>query len=1360
MASLFEDLQQRKQEREQYLANNPNPNRLQKPIDYSPEANRQKVANVAGSAGGLYTGSVGLGGDVEGVGKAYNNSAGVLDLVRMYVSKSLPIPEELKKQIAPNVAKPAFLAELNRIFEESDTFLTNSLDAREDLTNFFSDDGLGNSVLKNTPIGNNGIGDLLKEADEGAWLTGEILAPIPIPKFGKFVKNQAEDFINTGNNIGDKVVDNVVQTTKNVRDAGKSIYQTLEEGMSPELVTPDGQTVKVGDVDFDNQPLKSAEYMDESGNNPTTGNQVVDNQHLEDYNRGLEEALETEKITSGSDTLNPVQIEKVKNRFVEDFYDKNPNYVEEGVIRVDQDGNSVLRKADEVEAIELADKPLFKNNKRKGSQDTSELYNGETLGLQDKLDRTYSVDELINGSSLERLVGKDVLDKTQIRLVFPNILAGEKTGSRLTTRQIRERIMAEGTPEASFSNGTTGAGSRRGGYVDELNWEKSLFNWVEETGGVAKNADVMEELDQFFKSEMIKNPTTGKVVRNKAELDKLPALVRMKIMREAERLATVEGVNQWAMKNKNQLMKFDASNVEPLMATRQIKYDGKTLKEWVKELEADNLTNNVAKSLEDMLKNAYKETADDFVPINIDAQMRQIAEGVNPTTGQPFKSFKLDEKGFIHELEGHLNQRVNMGNRGGAQRSFLKDADIMPNEMKYFNRGLVRKYNYNKYRGLKGESEARNLERESGSTNKELAQSGRSGFDVYPKEVKVHEGTNGVTRTLEDPISNVVGAPIKNFGTKVVDGYGAETLVLRDIKRILKNPSEYKKLLGQVEERLNATKYDLNFDAPMPIQHIEAKIGEHLENTPKNPHPEVGDRFEVEFAGGLEAKKLADIEAMKNGSILPMIWDSSSANYYIRSVSGHTFKYPKEFMTHGGDDFSRVIKNQEQGIGGASNYDVVKMIRNRVDEVRKLNLEKGGSGDVFLMTRRMSPYRTGGNHPMDFSVQPTQLSLAILDNQPLAKADIARLDKSIRDMPVTKNKVTTYPFKSFKGVMSPKGRDQLFGIGKVGTSAGNLRKAFMNRMAIKQNQKAFHFNIEDVDMALTDPALRGVPYGYMGNAIIKAPDEGIKVVKGKNASYPYDFGGKYFGTMNHNFHMRTLYGKQYDEVLEELTKKNKDREKPKTIEAVHSQVVDALSKRKDLNQSSIYVDNDVYETLKGLQRPLEQSMDADVGLLQTESSAKTSINKSKMATPFKKIDWKEGEVNLDYGGGKFDNADEYLQTKGARNLVFDPFNRSAEHNAEIIKQTNKNPADTGTMTNVLNVIDSEASQIEALTNLSEGVKDGGKVYISVYEGSRTGKGKKTSSGYQQNKKTKDYLKTVQQVFPNAKLEKGMIVATN
>ena len=1398
MASLFEDLQQRKQEREQYLANNPNPNRLQKPIDYSPEANRQKVANVAGAGGGLYTGAVGLGGDVEGVGKAYSNSAGILDLVRMYVSKALPIPQELKKQIAPNVAKPEFLAELNRIFEESDTSLTNSLDAREDLTNFFSNDGLGNSVLKNTPIGNNGIGDLLKEADEGAWLTGEIFAPIPIPKYGKFVKNQAEDFINTGNNIGDKVVDNVVQTTKNVRDAGKSIYQTLEEGMSPELVTPDGQTIKVSDVAFDNQPLKSAEYFDENGMNEVTGNRAVDSQHLEDYSRGLEEALETEKITSGSDTLNPVQIEKVKNKFVEDFYGKNEKYIDEGIIRVDQDGRTVIRKADNIQAKELNNKPLFSGAGTKGSTNTDELFGSDGTGRTPVLNdtdismRTFSVNELIEGSSLERLVGKDITDLTEVRVAYPNILAKEaKTGKQMTASEIVDEIdgihTRDGnryiTPDASFSSGTSFGGIKAGKYLDEANFDKATLGWIEETGGVASNARVMQEINKMIESGIFVKPKDPKKIKSrfdapytnidtKAKFDRLPPLLKQKMYNEAERLATLEEINQWAYKNRKQLARYDETNIEPLMVTRALKYDGELLKTWANLIKRGDIHIDEKGVVSQSARKKPYET-----------QIRELALGINPITGKKFSSFKVDEQTFIHELENHLNQRVHQGNRGGGSQRLMNVARIDDAEMQYFNQDAVSKYDFNQYQGLKGESEARFGERSWKDTNEELVETGQSGFDIIPKE---RHKSRGVPYYLkeQDYKNSTDYRPIENSISRIVAGSASqEKDILKLVKQMMKDPAKFEfNIRNALLRAKGQNPYDLEFNAPMPTNAKEAKIGTHLENTPKNPHPEVGDRFEVEFANGLEAKRLADIEAMKNGSILPMIWDSSSANYYIRSVSGHTFKYPKAFMTHGGDDFSRVIKNQERGIGGASNYEVVKTIRDRVDQVRKLNLEKGGSGDVFLMTRRMSPYRTGGNHPMDFSVQPTQLSLAILDNQPLAKADIARLDNSIREQHVMKEvkengkkvKVKTYPFKNFKGVMTPKGRDQLFGLGKVGTSAGNLRKAFMNRMAVKQNQKAFHFNIEDLDMALTDPALRGVPYGYMGNAIIKAPDEGIKIVKGENASYPYDFGGKYFGTMNHNFHMRTLYGKQYDEVLEELTKKNKEREKPKTVEAVHSQVVDALSKRKNLNQSSIFVDNDVYETLKSLQRPLEQSMDVG-GLLETKdlwgypnqkiSSADTSINSSKPANAFTKLltkdAFKKGSKNLDIGGGRFDNVNTLLQEKaGATNIVYDPFNRTKAHNAEAVKKMAGGKSDTVTINNTLNVIEDTPNQIRVLEQAKDAVKKNGKVYISVYEGDRTGVGRPTSKGWQRNEKVEDYLETVKQVFPEARIENKIIVIDN
>ena len=53
--------------------------------------------------------------------------------------------------MARQSGKRSFTEELGRIFDESDTTIHNSMDAREDLTNFFDDDGLGKlSAYKHT----------------------------------------------------------------------------------------------------------------------------------------------------------------------------------------------------------------------------------------------------------------------------------------------------------------------------------------------------------------------------------------------------------------------------------------------------------------------------------------------------------------------------------------------------------------------------------------------------------------------------------------------------------------------------------------------------------------------------------------------------------------------------------------------------------------------------------------------------------------------------------------------------------------------------------------------------------------------------------------------------------------------------------------------------------------------------------------------------------------------------------------------------------------------------------------------------------------------------------------------------------
>lgn len=156
-----------------------------------------------------------------------------------------------------------------------------------------------------------------------------------------------------------------------------------------------------------------------------------------------------------------------------------------------------------------------------------------------------------------------------------------------------------------------------------------------------------------------------------------------------------------------------------------------------------------------------------------------------------------------------------------------------------------------------------------------------------------------------------------------------------------------------------------------------------------------------------------------------------------------------------------------------------------------------------------------------------------------------------------------------------------------------------------------------------------------------------------------------------------------------------------------------------------------------------------------------------------------GTINLDYGGGRYDQAVEWLKQVEVMNLVFDPFNRSQEHNREVLDILREaGGADSCTCCNVLNVIDGDKAKITALKNIKRLVKNGGKVYIQTYEGSDkvevqndkgktvkrpSGVGKTTTKGWQENKETKAYLPIVKQVFSDATYKniKGvpMIVCT-
>ena len=163
---------------------------------------------------------------------------------------------------------------------------------------------------------------------------------------------------------------------------------------------------------------------------------------------------------------------------------------------------------------------------------------------------------------------------------------------------------------------------------------------------------------------------------------------------------------------------------------------------------------------------------------------------------------------------------------------------------------------------------------------------------------------------------------------------------------------------------------------------------------------------------------------------------------------------------------------------------------------------------------------------------------------------------------------------------------------------------------------------------------------------------------------------------------------------------------------------------------------------------------------QEYTSANTSINSAKLPAIFSMVNFKPETINLDYGGGKFDNATTALEGKGVTNLVYDPYNRSSGHNKDVIDTVRKNGgADTVTCSNVLNVIKEPEARKAAIKNIYSLLKNSGTAYFTVYEGTGKGNEGPTKSGYQLNKKTGDYVEEISSVFPSVSRRGKLIIAS-
>ena len=321
-------------------------------------------------------------------------------------------------------------------------------------------------------------------------------------------------------------------------------------------------------------------------------------------------------------------------------------------------------------------------------------------------------------------------------------------------------------------------------------------------------------------------------------------------------------------------------------------------------------------------------------------------------------------------------------------------------------------------------------------------------------------------------------------------------------------------------------------------------------STPLKIDPTVGTRYEREFLGGLAEKTPLKIEDYQGASTMLMPWDSSSRNYKITSISDELL--PTPIVTHGGQDYARDLAHMEQGIAGASGLDIAKRIRDRDAIARMENIAAGGTGEILHLPVTM------GAGAENFSVMPVEGLLQIADLAKLPKSIIKEFDDSVRNFKIAKgvgeDRKITQPFKNFKGIMSEEGRVQIYSGEGIDSTAGELRKAITDRFYMKGNQERFGFNAEDLQNAIIDPSLLGVPKGYVGNTAILTTPEGMHLRPSMNRTYNTDFTGEYQGTLGQSVPAEVLFPRLFPQLMNEFANKKSD---------IRNMALGALEKRKE-----------------------------------------------------------------------------------------------------------------------------------------------------------------------------------------------------
>ena len=152
-------------------------------------------------------------------------------------------------------------------------------------------------------------------------------------------------------------------------------------------------------------------------------------------------------------------------------------------------------------------------------------------------------------------------------------------------------------------------------------------------------------------------------------------------------------------------------------------------------------------------------------------------------------------------------------------------------------------------------------------------------------------------------------------------------------------------------------------------------------------------------------------------------------------------------------------------------------------------------------------------------------------------------------------------------------------------------------------------------------------------------------------------------------------------------------------------------------------------------------------ITQEISSAATSISTlNRIYKLIPKFGYQDETIIMDYGCGKYNKNKEEAEKHGFRWFGYDPYNRSEDENKLTSKLMKLVKPHIIICSNVLNVLESDDILKDVLNQIYNYASEDTDIYITIYEGDKSGVCKVTTKGYQRNTKLDDYIGHIYEWF--------------